>query len=356
MLHSRVALVLAASLFCGCSGSSSFAPVAPVADAAARSGAAKYAARNDLPPRLQWLANYGYCGETSMIGAGLYFGQYASQYEVRAIASPGVPQYNINSQLLVGGNAAYAALQMHLQPIPFNTAAERSTHGFLRWIKRNVALGLPVIIGVYENQRRFNQPGSGDPQYDHIGTIVGVSSAHPLADDRYYAGDTLTFSDNGLWGIGRKHPYFFTYAFGPFQQSRKGANSPKSPIYSIADDAQNFGVAIAGAIDRDRETLPVRVATNVNYEEPVMVRGGKRPRPMPLVLTITVSGLRPGVAYVLYRYDRFSDVPNEAFNAAAARAAKSWQIKIASGSTYTLRERIMSDDVRVYRAVAASSP
>ena len=43
---------------------------------------------NDIPPRLQWNSNDVYCGEVSMISAGLYYGQYLSQYDVRAIASP----------------------------------------------------------------------------------------------------------------------------------------------------------------------------------------------------------------------------------------------------------------------------
>ena len=34
----------------------------------------------DMPPRLQWNTNYGYCGEVSLISAGLFFGQYCSQY------------------------------------------------------------------------------------------------------------------------------------------------------------------------------------------------------------------------------------------------------------------------------------
>jgi len=40
----------------------------------------------------QWDANYGYCGEVSLISAGLYYGQYISQYDARALASPNVPQ------------------------------------------------------------------------------------------------------------------------------------------------------------------------------------------------------------------------------------------------------------------------
>ena len=42
----------------------------------------KYKLKNDIPLRIQWDANSGYCGEVSMISAGLYYGQYLSQYDV----------------------------------------------------------------------------------------------------------------------------------------------------------------------------------------------------------------------------------------------------------------------------------
>ena len=38
--------------------------------------------------RLQWETNNGYCGETSAIVAGLMYGQYFSQYDMRAIGAP----------------------------------------------------------------------------------------------------------------------------------------------------------------------------------------------------------------------------------------------------------------------------
>jgi hypothetical protein len=47
---------------------------------------------NNIPSRLQWEANYGYCCEVSLISAGLYYGQYLSQYDARAIASRDKPQ------------------------------------------------------------------------------------------------------------------------------------------------------------------------------------------------------------------------------------------------------------------------
>ncbi len=46
-----------------------------------------------------------------MISAGLYYGQYVSQYTARAVASDDTPQYRRRSQLLLGGNDRHAAIE-----------------------------------------------------------------------------------------------------------------------------------------------------------------------------------------------------------------------------------------------------
>jgi len=103
--------------------------------------------------------------------------------------------------------------------------------------------------------------------------------------------------------------------------------------------------------------VPVRLATSLNYEKPAIKDGSNmRPASRALVLTVTVSGLTPGVAYNLYRYDAMTSVPDAAFNANASSAAEKWAIQIDSGSTYSLSENIQSDEVAAYQAVAASDP
>jgi hypothetical protein len=351
---------LAATLFlAACGGIQPGTPVTPAAGHAAlqRTNAAGL----DIPPRLQWAGNYGYCGEVSMISAGLYYGQYTSQYDARAIASPGIKQYAENSQLLLGVNDTSAARKMHLDAIEWPTASEKSTDAFLAWVKHEVALGYPVAIGVYTNEWLFNanpHPSAGQQDYDHVVPVTAVSSNHSPLDPAFYPSDLLTFSDNGLWNPSDKNPtYVFTYRFGAFEKTRAQANARDGTIYSTASDGQNYGIALTGVIDQNHETLPVRVSTSVNYERPAIVnRTSVRPAARPLVLTVTVSELRPGVRYTLYRYDRFTSVPNARFNANAGRSARRWSIRIASGSTYSLSERIMSDQSTIYRAVRVGAP
>jgi len=314
--------------------------------------------QNDLPPRFQWGSNYGYCGEVAFISANLYYGQYLSQYDARILANGTTKQNRESSQLLLGVNDTNAATRMHLNITQWNGTG---TNPFLSWVKRNVIEGKPVIIGVYANSYLFDgdsSPNAGNSEYDHIVPVHSIASTHPLTDLKVYSGDTLTFSDNGLYGdeTPAKSPYNFRYSFGLFPRTRAQANARNGPVYSLPMNVPNYGVAITGIKDEYKETVPVRIKTSVNYEIPEIVDGrNTRPAPMNITLTATVSGLTPGVTYKLYRYDSMAAVPDGSFNANAAKASNTWTIKISSGTTYTLSQTILSSQTVAYRAVPASA-
>jgi hypothetical protein len=315
--------------------------------------------RNDILPRFQWNHNYGYCGEVSMISAGLYYGQYLSQYDARAAAS-NAPQNEARSQLLLGVNDMRAAAHMHLAGIAWTDPSRDNADRFLVWVKGHVVLGEPVAIGIYMNQFRFyhkHNPWAGSPQYDHIVPVIGIRSDQLRNKSTYLPNDEILFSDNGEWGSLHDARYFFAYRFEDFTKTRREANAPNGPIYSLASKAPDFAVAITGVIDRNHETVPVRVATNLNYELPQIAEGSsRRPRPEPLVLTVTVSGMKDGTVYNLYRYDRLNAIPNGAFNAHAAGAQQKWVIAAGASGRYAMTQRIMSDEVAAYRAVPVDAP
>jgi len=313
--------------------------------------------KNDIPPRYQWEGNEGYCGEVSLISAGLYYGQYVSQYDARALATKNAPQSK--KQLLLGKNDAYAAAQMHLKAVTWEPENTGMPDQFLAWVKQHVVKGYPVAIGIYMNQYIFyndTHPDAGDAQYDHIVPVIGIGTIHGLADPNYYPDDLIYFSDNGLYSD-PSPPYNFSYAFGPFQATREQANAQAGPIYSLPKTAGSWGIAVTGVLDLNGDTLPVRLKTSVNAEEPPIVDGSDdRPVPRVLTLTVTVSELEPGEQYLLYRYDSFEKVPDSNFNAHASSAADYWNIQICCGSSFEMEEQICSDDIAVYRCVKASAP
>ena len=339
-------------------GNAALAPVvAPPAAPAPRT----YTAGSRLPARIQWNANYGYCGEVSFISAGLNYGQYVSQYDARAIASKNARQSLESSQLLLGVNDVATAKAMRLSATAFNTAQQPNSTAFLTWVKSNVTAGSPVVIGVFQNQSRFyglRNLNAGDAKYDHIVTVTGITSKYALTGTtKYYADDVLTFNDHGLW---TKTPNgqpqnAFSYSFGTFATTRQRANATTGPVYSLKSGA-DYGIAITGIIDVNRETVPVRLTTSTNAETPAMINGSStRPAAKPVTLTITVSNLKPGTTYTLYRYNSMANVPDSKFNANATKAAQKWTIKIASGTTYTMTQTINSNETAVYRAVPVAA-
>jgi hypothetical protein len=307
-----------------------------------------FAVMLDIPARKQWNGNYGYCGEVALISAGLYYGQYVSQYDIRELASPGMPQYEEKSQLLLGDNDRATLKAMHLSYESFDTSANTSPASFLSWVKSRVLRGYPVAIGIFMNERLFygkEDPDAGNSGYDHIVPVIGVEE-----------GDVLVFSDSGLWvDDDDEIPYVFRYPFATFPADRETANTGDA-VYSLSDKPrEDYGIAVTGVADRDRETLPVRVATDRNDERPIRDGSNLRPKAVSVKLTVTVSGLEPGVPYKLYRYDDFADVPEAAFNQHSGQATRTWDISIREGTTYTLTEKIKSNETVIYRAVRATA-
>lgn len=331
-----------------------------VASIAATPASTTYTAGSKLPPRIQWDANYGYCGEVSFISAGLNYGQYISQYDARALASKNAGQRRESSQLLLGVNDVAAAKAMHLTATAFNTTQQPTSTAFLTWVKSNVTAGYPVVIGVFMNQNRFYATTNlyaGDTEYDHIVAVTGMTSTRPLTGTAtYYADDVLTFNDNGEWTTNGQPQNAFSFAFGTFVATRQQANAKTAAVYSLKNGA-DYGIAITGIIDLSHETMPVRLTTSTNAETPAIVDGSNtRPAAKPVTLTITVSSLKPGTTYTLYRYNSMTKVPDSNINANVANAAQKWTIKIASGSTYTMTQTINSNEIAVYRAVPVGAP
>lgn len=316
------------------------------------------------PIRNQWNNNNGYCGETSLIAAGLMNGQYFSQYTAREMAGtdpnnaenfegfdPTMPQ--TTCQLLLGDNDQYTATQMGLNSEAPTSAQASSGTAFLNWVRTEIAKGCPVMMGVYENRSIFGQADE-QPEYDHIVTVTNIT------------GTDITFHDNGLYDGPPKDT--FTIPLSQFLQSRHSADKQSSPVYSLCQGGPCFGLAITGINDPNRETLPVSLAADPNDEPNEIAEGSNdAPSPTPVNLTPTISGLTVGQQYVIYQYNDPSTVPATNINASSQAAVPypppagyrgiTKLVFTATSSSMTLPARaIQSSDTAIFRCVPLNGP
>lgn len=304
----------------------------------------------ELPPRKQWNANGGYCGETSLISAGMSFGQYCSQFTARQAASPRAKQSDPKSQLLVGVNDTRAVKAMKLDAQPFGAVGQNSTEDFLPWIKSCVARGHPTAIGVFLNASCFGEESPGDEEYDHIVTVTGMDAKKSAENG------VIQFSDHGLYAPGGRSVFYFHLPPVGFLHNRSSANQSAAPVYSLKAEPPHYGIAITGIADRDGVTIPVRLTASRNDEPEMSDRSNAPPPTAPLRLTATVSIPDPSVTYKLYRYDSFEKVPARAFNANADKAAQVWDIPARSGASFKVSHDTHTGATVVFRAVPASAP
>jgi hypothetical protein len=275
--------------------------------------------RQPVQPFYQWENNDGYCGEVSMMQAGLNNGQWMSQFNARLICGTGLSQsgpdgacaahhnqVNYNAQLLIEdpdtgvsgpnpyANAALCLSNSRLSATTFNYQAQSSGlsgyEQYMSWVKKQVIGGNQVTLAVLLN-------GGTDPQYDHEVAVIKSGTNHSPVDPTYYPDDVIYFDDHGVYTLSGTHftsnpaippgagsdsigctPYVFGYTFASLPKTRAGANQKNAQAYSIIIPADrtihtstggsgydtvpilgphNYAFSVAGPEDQNSETLPV---------------------------------------------------------------------------------------------------
>ena len=275
--------------------------------------------RQTVTPFYQWENNDGYCGEVSMMQAGMSNGQWMSQFNARLVCGTGLSQSgpdgacaahhhipNYNAQLLIedpgtgvtGPNRyASAALclwnsRLHASTFDY-TGQSTGMAGFeqyMSWVKKEVIRGNQVTVALLYN-------GGTDRQYDHEVSVIKIGTNHSPSDATYYPDDVLYIDDHGVYTLSGKRftsnpaippgaggdgigctPYVFGYTFASLANTRQGANRKGAQAYSIVipgdhtihtgaggsgydtvaiTGPHNYGFSVAGPEDRSSETLPV---------------------------------------------------------------------------------------------------
>jgi len=244
-----------------------------------------------VTPFYQWENNNGYCGEVSLVQAGMNNGQWMSQSNARLICGSGLSHSgpdgwcaahkfspNFNAQMLletpatgvtgvhVYSNAQACLLNARLSATtyPYVTGYKSPNVGssgyqdFLRWVKKELIAGHQVTLGVLFS-------GGDDAQYDHIVSVIAIGTNHAVTDENYYGDDVLYFDDHGLYTLSGNSPtdnppippgagsdtigctpYVFGYSFDKLAKTRKKANEKRSSAYSIIIPGSNPSYTLAG--------------------------------------------------------------------------------------------------------------
>ena len=276
-----------------------------------------------ITKRVQWNANYGYCGETSFIDALLYYGGYMSQYNMRALAislmDDDVQQSDKGGQLLIDGNIDMkVASALGLKSISYTG---KNTDEFIKWINTNIKM--PVIIGVYMNSDMLECEDcdncDADPDYDHIVPVISVdyNVNIPIKQDNM---KKITICDNGLYTDDKNNPYYMCPNITPM--TRKDALCNNSTIYAIpkvvmptkkfktrlTNTLKNYGIAITGLLDSN--SIPIRIISVPNIETPEMVDGSNdQPDSNIVSLTLYLSKLIRNKKYDLYKCTNMFNIP-----------------------------------------------
>jgi hypothetical protein len=275
--------------------------------------------RTPVQPFYQWENNDGYCGEVSMMQAGLSNGQWMSQFNARLICGTGLSQsgvrgacaahrgqVNYNAQLLIEdpgtgvtgpniyANAALCLSNSRLSASTYDYSAQTpgmaEYEQYMSWVKQQLMAGRQVTIAVLLN-------GGSDPQYDHEVSVIKIGTNHAPSDPGYYSDDVLYFDEHGVYTLAGKRftsnpaippgagsdaegctPYVVGYTFGELATTRAGANRKNANAYSIIIPGNskihtftggsgydtvpiagphNYGFSVAGPEDPAGETLPV---------------------------------------------------------------------------------------------------
>ena len=267
----------------------------------------------DIPPRLQWQNNSGYCGACSIQQIAAYYGSYVSQYICRKIVNP-----SQKIEVLIGLNENKVLNALSFTYEQWNWRKRKKWKKYLVWTKQHLYKGVPVIITAYIK-------GMNDPDYDHIMPAVGVNSSNR---NKYNNHDELIFNDNFV-----------------LQHRMRTFSSLPDRSYTYALPTRyNYGCAVTGIQDDEGITLPVYLSID-SWDEPNVTKGKS---PASLSGKVQISSLTPGKSYLLLRYDDYKDVPSKNFHDSNFSSSTSF---IATKETQSFNVQFISDGVAMFRCI-----
>jgi hypothetical protein len=308
----------------------------------------------NVPPRYMWgwgPGYHGYCGSFSTQSISLYYGLWMSAEFVRYAAN--------TSEVLLGfGHYTKVAEVFGLDIEIFDNAGPSPTISrYLDWVVAHSRAQHPVIGGVFERRQ------GGDSDYDHIVPLIGGTEL-PVANTLLPV-DPVTGKRSNVTEIVFNDLYLHHHRQmrgSVLAVNRSDWTTPNwtQPFDYALPYMNNYGVAILGLADPNRETFRLKLSAwswtepDWGAEDRCQEQSSSNPKPGPMDLSATVFGLTAGTAYTILRFDGNTTASTVSSDFLKSRQwSRRWDF-VASGDTYVvdLFDRVMTNTVVTYRAVA----
>ncbi|UJR17106.1 hypothetical protein I4U23_004002 [Adineta vaga] len=248
--------------------------------------------RLNIPPRLQWDNDNGFCAETAIQSIGLYYGAWISQKLIRIINNGEYLLQKTSIDDCRDPLHTLSVLHFIYNEWDWVNSSQPQFRSFCRWMKRSILYGHPVIFGVCLE-------GAGFEEYDHIVPAVGIRYEN---EDEYDSKDELIYYD--LFDKNEMKRCMNEEEFG---STKKSICDKDYAEYGCIPLNIDYGIAITGIVDEDQVTVPVHLSVSA-CEEP---NPDFNEDPIEMIGIVKMTNLVVGNAYVLLRYSSYEHVPTK---------------------------------------------
>jgi len=290
----------------------------------------------NVPARRMWgWGSYadnevGYCGESAVQQAMIYYGNYISQAQINKAAG---------TTFLPGVNSDKAL--RFLQAEIDNYGGNSTWQDIFAWMKKQIDSNYPIVGGLYVLE------DEGDPDYDHICVMYGYelddqgNMKQIIYNDAYQVQNVTMSCKINKKGV----PNCFKTR-EEFEESGPNSSAALLPcaIPNMVGKTDPDGspasiqfIAIQGNIDTNGELYPVLLEMDNPYEANWGSEDQIFAPAIPISCTVHISCLQPGEKYSLIRFDNPSDLPEDGNS---FLDNNSWTLRInftADSDTYSVK-------------------
>jgi len=274
--------------------------------------AAKYTKILELPPRQQWNADGGFCGALSIQQAALGVGAWISQDMVRKANTHGEGhgKPSLGYEVLPSNvQETVTNLKLDGQEWDYNQPKPQAK-AFKVFIKQHLTKGHPIVwfpICKGDSHDPYTDDIPNGGAYDHVETMWGIGSNHPLDTATVYDDDWILHgSDQDLETYYRRMSTLEDDLSMQGNCKNAGSGFGKNEMYPCFYDQVTYAVAVQGL--QKVYNLPVVLTVDTQNEPNIRSWSSATD----LHGTVMVSGLTAGQNYVLYRYGSTASFPTGA--------------------------------------------